>query len=161
MKKFHFRLESYLKIKKLKEQEKLGALAKVMAKVNKYHADEAAYEEEYAKLLQTQRGIFTEKAVAIHEVHSLYEFIDALRRRRDIATHNIALLQDELSEKRTAYNEARKARRTIEIIREKKWSEYKMELEKEEIAAMDDFNGQRKNTELTRQATQVPKMESH
>lgn len=143
MKKFRFHLESYLKLKKVREQEKLGDLAKVMSKVNTFRSQQQAFETEYNHLLQMQRSLFQTEALPINQVRDMYEYLGALRRRRDTATHNITQLEPEVAEKRNAYNAARKDRRTIEIIREKKWKGHQSALEKEEISFLDEFNGAR------------------
>ena len=40
MKKFRFHLESYLKLKKVREKQKLGELARVMGRVNVFRAQQ-------------------------------------------------------------------------------------------------------------------------
>lgn len=143
MKKFRFHLESYLKLKKVKEQQKLGDLARVMGKVNIFRAQQQAFEDEYNHLLNLQRNRFLAEATPIKTVREMYEYLGALRQRRDTATRNIAQLEPELAEKRDAYNAARKERRVVEILREKRWKEYQSALEKEDISFMDEFNGAR------------------
>ncbi|MFZ5628987.1 MAG: flagellar export protein FliJ [Spirochaetota bacterium] len=143
MKKFRFHLESYLKLKKVREQQKLGELAKVMSRVNVFRAQQQAFEDEYNHLLQQQRAKFMRESLPIENVREMYEYLGALRQRRDTATRNIAQLEGEVSEKRNAYNAARKDRRVIEILKEKRLTEHRAATEREEIALMDEFNGAR------------------
>lgn len=140
MKKFKFPLESFLKVKKVKEQARLGELAKVMQKVNVFREQQQQFDNQYSSLLAGQRSQFIAQAVPIQHLRDMYEYLGALKSRKETATRHIADLEPELAEKRNAYNAARKDRRVIEILREKKWNDHKMEVEKEEIAFLDEFN---------------------
>jgi flagellar FliJ protein len=143
MKKFRFPLESYLQIKKVREQQKLGELARVMSQVNVFRAQQQAFEDEYNHLLQQQREKFMRESLPIESVRAMYEYLGALRTRRDTATRNIAQLESEVNEKRNAYHAARKDRRVIEILKERRLMEHRAAAEREEIALMDEFNGAR------------------
>ncbi len=145
MKKFKFKLEGYLKVKKAREQQKLGELAKVMGRVNVYREQQQAFDSEYNSMLQAQRAEFVSKPVPIGDLRDMYEYLGALRRRKDSATRQIADLEPELAVKRDAYNEARKERKVIEIMRERRLSDYKVALEKEEMQFFDEANQLRRN----------------
>jgi flagellar FliJ protein len=140
MKKFKFHLEGYLKVKKVKEQQKLGELAQVMGKVNVYRERQQAFDSEYNSMLQAQRAEFISKPVPITELRNMYEYLGALRLRKDTATRQITELEPELASKRDAYNAARKERRVIEIMRERRFSEFKADVEKEEMQFFDEAN---------------------
>ncbi len=144
MKKFKFALAGYLKVKKAKEQAKLGELAQVMRKVNVFREQQQAFDSQYSTMLQAQRQDFLGKEIPITQLRDMYDYLGALRQRKDTATRNIAAMEGEVSEKRTAYNAARKDRRVIEIIRERKWTEHRAEVEKEEVKFLDEFNQARK-----------------
>jgi flagellar protein FliJ len=144
MKKFKFALEGYLKVKKAKEQAKLGELAQVMRKVNVFREQQQAFDNQYSTMLQAQRSDFLGKEIPITQLKDMYDYLGALRQRKDTATRHIANMEGEVSEKRTAYNAARKDRRVIEIIREKKWTEHRAEVEKEEVKFLDEFNQAKK-----------------
>ena len=145
MKKFKFALEGYLKVKKAKEQQKLGDLAQVMRKVNVFRDQQQAFENQYGSMLQAQRETFRNKAIPIAQLQDMYDYLGALRVRRDTATRHIADMEGEVSAKRNAYNAARKDRRVIEILREKKVSEHKTGVEKEEQNFLDEMNQSRSN----------------
>lgn len=140
MKKFKFALEGYLKVKKAKEQQKLGDLAKVMRKVNVFREQQQAFDSEYSSMLQAQRGDFLAKPIPIAQLKDMYDYLGALKRRKDTAERHITDMQPEVAEKRTVYNAARKDRRVIEIMREKKWDAHRAEAEKEEMKFLDEFN---------------------
>lgn len=145
MKKFKFALEGYLKVKKSKEQERLGELAQVMRKVNVFRDQQQAFDSQYSTLLQAQRSEFMGKAVPIAQLKDMYDYLGALRQRKDTATRHIAEMEPEVAEKRTAYNAARKDRRVVEILREKKMEVYKADAAKEEQNFLDEMNQARSN----------------
>ncbi len=140
MKKFKFQLEGYLKVKKAKEQQKLGELARVMSSVNMYKERQQAFDDQYNAMLKAQRAEFVTKAVPINALRDMYEYLGALRLRKDTATREIAGLEPELAEKRNAYNAARKDRRVVEIMRERKLGGHKLAAEKEEMQFLDEVN---------------------
>jgi flagellar FliJ protein len=144
MKKFKFALEGYLKVKKAKEQEKLGELAQLMRKVNVFREQQQAFDNQYSSLLQSQRNEFLGKAIPITQLKDMYDYLGALRQRKDTATRHIADMEPEVAVKRTAYNAARKDRRVIEILREKKMADYKAGVQKEEQNFLDEMNQARK-----------------
>ncbi|AFM14659.1 flagellar export protein FliJ [Turneriella parva] len=146
MKKFKFHLEGYLKVKKVKEQQKLGELAQVMGKVNVYRERQQAFDSEYNSMLQAQRTEFVSKPVPITDLRNMYEYLGALRLRKDTATRQIAELEPELAAKRDAYNSARKERRVIEIMRERRFADFKAAVEKEEMQFFDEANQLRRKT---------------
>jgi flagellar protein FliJ len=144
MKRFKFQLEGYLKVKKAKEQQKLGELARVVSRVNIYKEQQQAFDDQYNTMLNAQRAEFMTKAVPINHVRDMYEYLGALRLRKDTATRQIAGIEPELAEKRNAYNAARKDRRVIEIMRERKLSEHKLATEKEDLQFLDEVNQSRR-----------------
>ncbi|HRP69153.1 MAG TPA: flagellar export protein FliJ [Turneriella sp.] len=140
MKKFKFALEGYLKVKKAHEQQKLGELAQVMRRVNAYREIEQAFELQYNSMLQTEKEKFRQVQVPISRLKDMYDYLGALKIRRDSATRHLAEMENEVSAKRNAYNQARKERRVIEILREKKLAAYKLDVEKEEQKNLDEVN---------------------
>jgi flagellar FliJ protein len=140
MKKFKFALEGYLKVKKTKEQEKLGELAQVMRKVNVFRDQQQAFDTQYSTLLQAQRSEFLGKPVPINQLKDMYDYLGALRLRKDTATKHIENMEPEVAEKRNAYNAARKDRRVVEILRERKMELYKADAAKEEQNFLDEMN---------------------
>lgn len=145
MKKFKFALEGYLKVKKSREQEKLGELAQVMRKVNVFRDQQQAFDSQYSALLQAQRSEFRGKSIPIAQLRDMYDYLGALRQRKDTATRHIADLEPEVADKRNAYNLARKDRRVVEILRERKMESYKAEAAKEEQNFLDEMNQARSN----------------
>ncbi|MBV6494387.1 MAG: hypothetical protein LDLANPLL_02420 [Turneriella sp.] len=143
MKKFKFALEGYLKVKKAHEQRKLGELAQVMRRVNAYREEQQAFNNQYNSMLQTQQDHFRTQETRINQVKDMYDFLAALKRRSDNATRQLEQMEGEVTEKRNAYNAARKDRRVVEILRERKVAEHKQEHEREEQKILDEANDQR------------------
>jgi flagellar protein FliJ len=140
MKKFRFQLEGYLKVKKAFEQKKLGELAKVVRKANVFREQQQNFDDEYSARLKAQRVKFTQQATPVTELRDTYDYLAALRRRKEVATKQIVDLEPEMAARRNEYNAARKERRVIEILREKRVHEHRQQTEKEEVAFLDEFN---------------------
>ncbi|RME91295.1 MAG: hypothetical protein D6767_05425 [Candidatus Hydrogenedentota bacterium] len=143
MKKFRFKLDSYLKILEIQEKQKLAELAEVAGKVSAQKNQINRYYEESQNWLQESASL-----VQIGEVSTdvwkqrqyIYSYLGNLRKNADRAQRELETLQEELQEKQKAVMEARKKKRTIEILREKKYKEYQKEVSRQETAQLDEFN---------------------
>ena len=66
-----------------------------------------------------------------------------MKKKRRVAEKKVEVLQTNLEEKKEIAIEARKKRRIIEIIKEKKYKEYQSKLHLEEIKELDLFNNRK------------------
>lgn len=137
MKKFKFPLEGYLKIKKIEEDRKMADLAHVIGKIEKEKDQINHYFQNMEYYLEKKPS---EKNINLHDTILMYEYLNQLSKKKRIAEKNINSFQDELKEKQIKANEARKNRRVIEILKEKKLNEYKYEMYKNENKELDEFN---------------------
>lgn len=115
-------------------------LAEVLKQVNVYRTQQAEYRSESATLLQDQHNLLIHgKLDPIFQARA-NQYLSALRKRSDIAEKRIEDLKPELEKRQKALLDARKNRRVIEILKEKKIEEHKYHLNKNAIHELDEFN---------------------
>ncbi len=142
MKKFRFGMEGFLKLKKMEEDRKVGELAGVIGRIERERSTIRSYQDKVAYYLTD------EKAKTVHNLNDMImirDYLGEMNKKRKIAERNIKNMQTELREKQKAAADARKNRRVIEILKEKKYSEYLYDLSVEEGKNLDEFNSSRKN----------------
>lgn len=143
MKRFRFKLESYLKLQQIEEKKRLAELAVVAGEVSKQQNEIKRYYQE-SDLWLSKTATLKVDGVLTHgqleERRMLYSYLEQLKKKSIIAERKMEELRDQLKQKQDAVVQARKKRRTIEIIKEKKWDEYREGLRKEEQANLDEFN---------------------
>lgn len=142
MKKFQFPLEGYLKIKKIEEDKKMGELATVIGKIEREKEEINAYYSDMELYLKDKKSGFYNN---VNNTVMIYEYLNQLNKKRKVAQRNIDSMQDELKDKQLKANEARKNRRVIEILKEKKKEQYQYEVYQAENKELDEFNNRRKN----------------
>ena len=148
MKKFHFKLETWLKIKKLKEQDQLNELAKVTSKMNKHRSEIDMFFQQSSALLKNESDAMKHHGnkIDIRHRQEIFKYLSFLNQRKRAAERHIEEMRPELGAKIENLNKARKERRVIEILKEKKYAEYKKESAKEEQTLSDEFNS--KSTQI-------------
>lgn len=142
MKKFQFPLEGYLKIKKIEEDKKMGELATVIGKIEREKEEINTYYSDMELYLKDKKSGFYNN---VNNTVMIYEYLNQLDKKRKVAQRNIDSMQDELKDKQLKANEARKNRRVIEILKEKKMEQYQYEVYQAENKELDEFNNRRKN----------------
>lgn len=140
MKKFKFALDGYLKVRKIEERKKMTELAEVLNEVNIYRNQQAEYKSKSHELLLAQHKMLGEGKLDPTFQYRANAYISALRKRSELAEEKIAGMSEELEKRQAALLEARKNRRVIEILKEKKAEEYKYQVSKLSVTEMDEFN---------------------
>lgn len=140
MKRFKFKLETYLKLKKLEEQNKMADLAMVIGKIEAERAEVENYFSESNRLLSEEAQKVRRGEFDIKYTKDLQNYFYLLERRRRVAERAVEALDEELAEKQAAANAARKKRRVIEILKENIKKEHQKAVDEEESKNLDEFN---------------------
>lgn len=140
MKRFKFKLETYLKLKKLEEQNKMAGLATVIGKIEAQKVEVTNYFSESNRLLGEEAQKIRRGEFDIKYTKDLHNYFYLLERRRRVAERTIESLSEELAEKQAIANAARKKRRVIEILKENMKKEHQKAVDDEESKNLDEFN---------------------
>ncbi|MDH4199351.1 MAG: flagellar FliJ family protein [Spirochaetia bacterium] len=140
MKKFKYKLDPLLKIRKFQEKKEFLNYAKVLGEVNRHkqaitEAMESRNNFSNQERVKMRRGEFNlaEKKTGLE----FYRNIAALKVNSE---KKIESMKDENDRLRKKAEDARRSRRVLEILREKKYSEYQTEQIKLEFKDLDEFN---------------------
>ena len=153
MKRFKFKLETYLKLKKLEEQNKMADLATVISKIEAQKVEVTNYFSESNRLLGEEAQKIRRGEFNIKYTKDIQNYFYLLERRRRVAERTIESLGEELAEKQAIANAARKKRRVIEILKENIKKEHQKAVDDEESKNLDEFNLVRQRIDRSRPGT--------
>lgn len=136
MKRFQFRLEPFLKLKKIQEDKKLKELSELVAEVNRRQFEIDGNESKIQSLSST----------AISGTSDLREYSYLQTYMRQLLTRNTELMEEirsfdaPVEKKRSEVSEARKEKKVIELLKESRFREYMHSYRKaERIQAEEQF----------------------
>ncbi|MCS6985655.1 MAG: flagellar export protein FliJ [Leptospiraceae bacterium] len=140
MKRFSFPLEGYLKLKRLKEKEKLTELSELTFLRQKHQREREHSIQEIERLLQEEReesqlGQFTLEKALLRRY-----YFTSLRKKARLHETKIADLEAPIKEKEEAWKKARQERRSLENLKEHRYQAYLYELSRQESKDLDEFN---------------------
>ena len=140
MKKFKFKLDPYLKQKQFEEKKKMLELAQTMQKVNPYHVAVEEYASETKRILSEEAQKFRSGHFDPKNYRYVQDYFRSIVRKKQILKDHADELKEVVAQKKNALNQARKSRRSLEILKEHRYAEYKKKIFKEETEELDEFN---------------------
>ena len=139
MKKFDFKLDPLYKYRKNIEKEKQALVAEVSAEYNK---EQAGIDNCIAKIhdgINIVDSIEENSEDYMSMALYLGDYISALNSQINIHQDNMAIIEVELKKRQEVLSEATRARRAVEILKEKKLLEHKKQNQKLEQANLDEW----------------------
>ncbi len=155
-KKFRYPLEALLKIKAIEEEKALHELGKILSKINQANQEVQSLENQYKKEITKFNQVSDlNQNVLVFQNFTL--FLNRLQETKTKVQNYIQSLQPELEEKRQNVLDARKNKRILEILKEKKFEEYKKGLKKNETKELFEINqnSKRKEYEILEESKQI------
>jgi flagellar export protein FliJ len=138
MKKFRFKLDVLEKVRKTQENERLRALAEAQSLFRDCVDKKNSLLAELNQALIRRENLGSH-AVGINQYLAEEDFILGTKYRIVQADHQIMAAKKKVDKALRSYFEARRQTRKIEVIREKQWGEYKIEVAKQERKDLDDL----------------------
>jgi flagellar protein FliJ len=138
MRRFKFRLEKFLELRRWKEREREIALAKVLGEVLLL---EKRIEEIAGLISGSLFGQFRrENLVDVEGMMRRELYVQRLAREREAKRSALVVKRRELDEARARYLEASKDRKVLDKLRERRETEYYEQAIDEEYKTVDDTN---------------------
>lgn len=137
--KFKFRLETVLNLRKTREQEALRLLAQAQRIYQQELAQKAKLNFELSDALVRREGLGIE-AIGIDAFQLEQNFIVGTKQRIIQQTQAVVRASRGVEKCLRAYLVAKRQSRTIEILREKQYKEFKKALAKREQKELDDLS---------------------
>ena len=127
--RFRFSLETVLKVRRLKEEQARGEVARAVQQLERSRLSLAETENRWQGLLSELRGA-VQREWASTEYQRFKEYLDHLKLAIIGWQEQIAQQEQELAEKKLILQSLYQERRLLEQLREKKYQEYKREAQK-------------------------------
>jgi flagellar FliJ protein len=138
MRKFRFRLERFLELKRYKERERELALARVLGEVMMLRRRIAEIDAEVDQ--ERGRTFLAGGHVDVDAMTRGEMYIRRLARERERTLRALEAKTVELEEARARYLEAAKERKVLDKLKERTQSEYYEKCRDEEFKVIDDMN---------------------
>lgn len=140
MKRFTFRLQTLLDIRKAREREIQFELARIVSIQNR----ERARQEELRRRIEEQKALFGEKmkrgAYTPAEAILFQRFVDVSIRAIEAAEETIQSMEPQIREVRERLVEASRGRKVVEKLKERRLKEYQYEVNRELNKEIDEMN---------------------
>lgn len=157
--RFHFRLQSLLKLRQALEEEAKRAFAKTLQERDKIEARLTALHQEHAATLEIRRTPVGE-TVDLHRLRHVERYLVLLEHRMLQAKEDLALAQEQVAQARTALTKAHQAHLILLRLKERRQEQHDLERLQEEIRELDEiavlrhrFKPTRPSAALAREAT--------
>lgn len=144
MKSFKFNLESVYKVRKNTEKKKIAELAKVSSVYNKEMISRDLCFDNIKKTENTLDNIDTNSEEFINNMLFNGEYISLMQKAIKEHENKMDSMRYELDTKQKALAKAAADRRAVELIKEKRFMEYKKECLKEEQKELDEHSSRNK-----------------
>ena len=133
MKKFSFNLENILEIRKGEQSQAEAELGKVNGEISRLNGELAEIAQKKANLFKNYNA--TDDFI-FHSNSQNYKYL--LDRRSEEIMQQIATLQIEADEKREILREAMKKVKSLEILKDRQFKQWKKEYQKEEEVVQEE-----------------------
>lgn len=140
MRRFRFKLEALLGIRKVREKEVQTELSKLMNIQNIERVKQKKYQQQIALEHQKLSKKIKDGTYSYSKAHVFERFIEFANRVIRNAQEVIDSMEPEIQKVRDRLIEVSKERKVIERLKEKKYQEYLEELNREEAKENDEIN---------------------
>jgi len=139
MKKFKFRMETILKLKKQQEDEKKRVVGMLVADINKQQQQAIELSGSLRQEGQKIKQQYLDNNVDLEEVASYQKYVTQVQRAIQQRIANVSEIQKKLNIAREEFLEKVKETKILEKLKEKKQSEYQAQISRLERITEDDI----------------------
>lgn len=139
MKRFRFSLETVLKLRGLREEEEIRRLSLVVSKLNTLIAEK---ENNQKEIESSYEAILSSAKVgtSLSDYLSIEQYIKGLIRRNEELDHRISNQNEEVNLVRKDVMVARMNKKVIEVLKDKRFLEWKKKRNRMERREVEEFN---------------------
>ncbi|TGK87417.1 flagellar export protein FliJ [Leptospira noumeaensis] len=139
MKRFRFSLETVLKLRGLREEEEIRRLSLVVSKLNSLigekDSNEREIESSYEAILSSSKV-----GTSLSDYLSIESYIQGLMRRNEELEERISSQNEEVNLVRKDVMLARMNKKVIEVLKDKRFAEWKKKRNRAERREVEEFN---------------------
>lgn len=141
-KKFKFKLDPVLNYRENIEKDRLLAFSKAQAKVIEKKQQIEKMDQSKVENQEMIADLYSKKA-DIHSIVDFYRYINTLEIQKAYGLKDLSVSEFEMEKKRSVYLDARKKRRALDLLKEKKQEEHRKEEDRIESMMLDDLSIQK------------------
>lgn len=123
MKRFRFKLDPVLRLRKIREEERLKELSEIVSQINQFQDFIRENADELERILSIHSGV-DPRTASVSDFQGLQTYLRGLNLQNDRYQASIDSLQGELQKRREALIEAQKARKILERLKELRLEKY-------------------------------------
>lgn len=138
MKKFQFRLDPLIVIRKRKEDEEIRNLSVIVSEVNKLNSEKNSLEQEIQSISENISKKI-KKGISIQDYYEYSDINRTLGLKINSIEQEINAKKPDLDMARMRVDLARKEKKILEILRENSLSEYNKKLRKVEKVELEEY----------------------
>ncbi len=138
-KRFNFKLETFLKLRRQKEDDKKRVVAGRLREMSKLQDHVMSLNEQIASEIRKTRDNAVHAHIDVPEMSRRRFWTSHLQRGVLETEHRIGKLEQQLARDRQALAEAAKEYQVIEKLREREWQKYSEQLERLETLQADEM----------------------
>ncbi len=140
MKKFYFKMDPLIRIRAFEEKLKYAEYAKTLGEVNRNNMTVESVNEKRQKMLMRERKEMLNERFDLGRMVRMDTYLREMERKKLVAISANEKLKERFEETRLAAETARKKRRILEILREKREAAHEAEVEYRAMQELDEFN---------------------
>ncbi|MHC4870231.1 MAG: flagellar export protein FliJ [Planctomycetota bacterium] len=144
-KRFKFNLDTVLKIRENTEKDKLLDFSKAQSAVIEKQNQIERMDESRRENQDMIAKLYKDKA-NVHDIVDYYRYINNLESQKFYTVKQLQVSEFEMEQKRAVYLEARKKRRALDLLKEKRFDEHIKAENHDEARQLDDLVIQRKRS---------------
>lgn len=139
MKRFRFRLDPLLRVRKLEENRALASLARVMMRAN----EQEARRDLAHRLVREEMDSFSQQHsddFSIDRFQMYDRYLERLEAEAGQASEELKAMRPELEKEQALVMEARRQKRIVELLKERKRAEYDKEYQRALRKELEEIN---------------------
>lgn len=144
MKKFQYKLQPLLQLRKFQEKKEFANYAKVLGEINRHRQKISESQQARLASMNEERKKMQEGLFYLEEKQLSLEYYRNLAMVQENAEKEIEARQEENEALRQKAEKSRQNRRILEILKEKQYEDYLTEVRRVEYSELDEFNQRRK-----------------
>jgi flagellar export protein FliJ len=143
MKRFRFRLETLLRLRESRRDQRSRDLAETLELDARLRAEQASLETKRQAELEALRDVAGQGIVDVDRTLESRRFLSVLRAEMQIVAAQIEALGREIDRRRQDLVEADRAVRVLEKLRERHAHHYRERVDREEVSDLDEIASRR------------------
>jgi len=138
-KRFKFRFDTMLKIRRQREDEKKRVVAARLREIGRAQDRIRSIESQTEQELQAMRNAQTSGRIDLHQAIRRRHWLGHLHKTKLETEAHRRVLEARLAQERVSLAEAAKERRILEKLKEHQWDRYRSEQERAEVKTTDEM----------------------